>query len=347
MINRREHPDQPSSTVSMRTPSVPHTSFGRLVVIVPSCWADLPWGRRCGDIKAFSRISRSTRVRETRISPRIRDRDHTVRCPSPMNGETPDRPGWPPEGRRRASWVSGRAAVPRVAPHCSTRAPERHRSSNAEIRAPADSLQPIRLAGAARSSGSFRRPPVDQRVSGLPFLAQQFVFHDQLANAPGRLTKPGLQRIVLALLQASIDTGQGTLAPFFEPVYRYRNFARNGISGSPRKSRKTTCSSDWPTTVSLRRPRRGRFQSRYALLPPPPAQPWRSSTSSACSTPFPETRFTQNRVQKNRRRFNRHFRRLSLRSMVAVSIESYPIRLLKLAGSSDDHFEDGSRRLPA
>ena len=60
--------------------------------------------------------------------------------------------------------------------------------------------------------------PVDQRVSGLPVLAQQFVFHDQLTNAPGRLAKLCLQRIVLVLLEASIDTGQGTLAPFFEPA---------------------------------------------------------------------------------------------------------------------------------
>ena len=52
--------------------------------------------------------------------------------------------------------------------------------------------------------------------------------------------------------------------------------------------------SGWPTTASLRRPRRGRFQSRYALLPPPPAQPQRHSISSASSTPFPDTGFTPN-----------------------------------------------------
>src|SRR5260370_5340837 len=71
-----------------------------------------------------------------------------------------------------------------------------------------------------------------------------------------------------------------------KPRAKWRPPARRATSA------RRLVSSDWPTTVSLRRPRRGRFQSRYALLPPPPAQPRPSSTSSACSTPFPETRFT-------------------------------------------------------
>ena len=66
-------------------------------------------------------------------------------------------------------------------------------------------------------------------MSGLPFLAQDLDFHDQLANAPGGLAKLCLQRIVLALLEARIHAGQGTPAPFLEPVDRHRYLARNGI----------------------------------------------------------------------------------------------------------------------
>jgi hypothetical protein len=77
-------------------------------------------------------------------------------------------------------------------------------------------------------------------VSGLPFLAQDLDFHDQLANAPGGLAKLGLQRIVLALLEARIHTGQGTLAPFLEPVYRLEEWREMASTGSPRNRRKTT-----------------------------------------------------------------------------------------------------------
>jgi hypothetical protein len=66
-------------------------------------------------------------------------------------------------------------------------------------------------------------------VSGLPFIAQDLDFHTQFANAPGCLAKLCLQPIVLGLLEGGTNTGQGTLAPFFEPVYRHRNFARNGV----------------------------------------------------------------------------------------------------------------------
>src|SRR6266852_2063608 len=55
--------------------------------------------------------------------------------------------------------------------------------------------------------------------------------------AAGPLPWPGGQRrnwylhyyYPCAASGPSIDTGQGTLAPFFEPVYRYRNLARNGV----------------------------------------------------------------------------------------------------------------------
>src|SRR5260370_4761401 len=71
-----------------------------------------------------------------------------------------------------------------------------------------------------------------------------------------------------------------------KPRAKWRPPARRATSA------RRLVSSDWPTTGSIRRPRRGRFPSRYALLPPPPAPPPPSSASSALSTPFPETRFT-------------------------------------------------------
>jgi hypothetical protein len=70
---------QPSSTVSIRMPSVPHISFGRSVVIVPSCRVGTPWGRRCGESSRVSRIRRNTCVRETRMSRRMRSRAQTMR----------------------------------------------------------------------------------------------------------------------------------------------------------------------------------------------------------------------------------------------------------------------------
>src|SRR3954466_123505 len=42
---------------------------------------------RCGDSSACSRISRSTRLRETRTPSRVRSRAQTLRCPSPVQGE--------------------------------------------------------------------------------------------------------------------------------------------------------------------------------------------------------------------------------------------------------------------
>src|SRR5712664_3947898 len=134
----------------MRTPSVPHISFGRLVVIVPSCRDDVPWGRRCGDSKAFSRIRRSTRVRETRMSRRIRSRAHTLRLPLTGKGRGRQIGA---DGLQKVSvghlWF--RAAPLRHEWHhvarlaCLTGIDRRTRES----KHPADPLQPIRLAGAS------------------------------------------------------------------------------------------------------------------------------------------------------------------------------------------------------
>ena len=77
----------PSSNVKTRTPSVPHITFGACVTIVPACTRAAPWRPRCGESSLCARITRSTRVRATRIPSKIRSRAWTFRWPSPWNGE--------------------------------------------------------------------------------------------------------------------------------------------------------------------------------------------------------------------------------------------------------------------
>jgi hypothetical protein len=55
-----------SRTVVIRVPSVAHITFGASVTIVRSCSEAGCSRARCGDSRAFSRISRSTRLRATR-----------------------------------------------------------------------------------------------------------------------------------------------------------------------------------------------------------------------------------------------------------------------------------------
>ena len=77
----------PSSNVKTRPPSVPHITFGACVTIVPACTRAVPWRPRCGESSLCARITRSTRVRGTRIPSKIRSRAWTFRWPSPWNGE--------------------------------------------------------------------------------------------------------------------------------------------------------------------------------------------------------------------------------------------------------------------
>ena len=77
----------PSSTVGICVASVPHIRFGAVVIMRPS-WASPCRARwRCGDSRPFSRINRSTRLRATRMPSSMRSRAHTLRCPSPIQGE--------------------------------------------------------------------------------------------------------------------------------------------------------------------------------------------------------------------------------------------------------------------
>jgi hypothetical protein len=56
----------PSLTVSTVAPSVAHILSGASVTMVPSCAFASPRGRRWGDSSEFSRIRRSTRLRDVR-----------------------------------------------------------------------------------------------------------------------------------------------------------------------------------------------------------------------------------------------------------------------------------------
>ena len=55
--------------------------------MVPSCTFISPCRLRWGESSPCVRITRNTRVRETRIRSRIRSRAWTLRWPSPWNGE--------------------------------------------------------------------------------------------------------------------------------------------------------------------------------------------------------------------------------------------------------------------
>jgi len=74
----------PSCTVAIWVASVARITFGALVIICRSCGASLRVRARCGDNRAFSRI---TRLRATRMPSITRSRAQTLRWPSPVHGE--------------------------------------------------------------------------------------------------------------------------------------------------------------------------------------------------------------------------------------------------------------------
>jgi len=77
----------PSCTVAIWVASVAHITFGALVMIRRSCGASVRVRARCGDNRACSRITRSTRLRATRMQSITRSRAQTLRWPSPVHGE--------------------------------------------------------------------------------------------------------------------------------------------------------------------------------------------------------------------------------------------------------------------
>jgi hypothetical protein len=69
----------PSRTVATWVASVAHIRFGASVTMLRSC-VSAGWRcERCGDSRAFSRISRSTRLRATRMPSSTRRRAQTLR----------------------------------------------------------------------------------------------------------------------------------------------------------------------------------------------------------------------------------------------------------------------------
>jgi len=77
----------PFCTVVIWVASVAHMTFGAAVMIRRSCAAAGHGWARCGESRACWRISRSTRLRETRMPSSARNRAHTLRWPSPVQGE--------------------------------------------------------------------------------------------------------------------------------------------------------------------------------------------------------------------------------------------------------------------
>jgi hypothetical protein len=77
----------PSWTVVTWVASVAHITFGASVVMCLSCDVSGRGRARCGESRVCSRISRSTRLRETRMPSMARSRAQTFRWPSPVQGE--------------------------------------------------------------------------------------------------------------------------------------------------------------------------------------------------------------------------------------------------------------------
>ena len=65
----------------------------------PSCGVAVRVRARCGDNRVFSRISRRTRLRLTRMVSVTRNRAQTLRCPSPVQGD-----------RSRSLWIAASKA---------------------------------------------------------------------------------------------------------------------------------------------------------------------------------------------------------------------------------------------
>jgi len=77
----------PSCTVVIWVASVAHITLGAVVMIFRSCGASVRVRARCGDSRLCSPITRSTRLRATRMPLITRSRAQTLRWPSPVHGE--------------------------------------------------------------------------------------------------------------------------------------------------------------------------------------------------------------------------------------------------------------------
>ena len=184
MIDSGKHPDPPLSTVSIRMPSCPTFRLGELPAASHRATLGCPRG---GD-GATARHARADQAQHPgagdAMSRSMRSRTQTLRWPSPVKGEAPDRCGWPPGTRhlapsascpRRIGYKSASLVDSRA---CCAWSVERRKSSSdtpAQIR--------VSLPAPSEIARSSRRLPADQRALYSPFLLQDLDFPDQFANS--------------------------------------------------------------------------------------------------------------------------------------------------------------------
>ena len=176
---------QPSSSVNSRTPSVPHMRLAAWVMISPTWGFPITAAAAMGREQVVrSRITRSTRLLETRMPRQTRSRAQTLRCPSPSQGDASrsasmatSRASSEIEGFGPRRFAGGRSAV------ACCRLISWRRTRNGQ------NPRPHRPAGGRRNPcrnerwrHSSPRPPPPQRAGRLRLGLQQFHLHDQLPD---------------------------------------------------------------------------------------------------------------------------------------------------------------------
>ena len=201
--NGGEYP-APAVHRNTRTPSVPHMRLGAWVMISPT-WGSATARQRLS--RLFSRITRSTRLRETRMPRQTRSRAQTLRCPSPSQGglqvglDGHQQKG-EIEGFGPRRFAGGRSAVACCRDFMARQNPRPHR--------PAGGRRPNPCRERWRHSSP--RPPPPQRAGRLRLASSSSTC---MINSPIRPVPP--HRIALAFLERGIDPGDRLLTPLLEP----------------------------------------------------------------------------------------------------------------------------------
>ena len=217
MLDGGEYPAPAVVRVNTRTPSVPHMRLGAWVMISPT-WGFPPRRRqRWGESRLFSRITRSTRLRETRMPRQTRSRAQTLRCLALPAGMPPGRPRWPPaEPRPRSTlrspalcwWALSGGLLPGF-----------HGVERGTGKTPGrtDPLEAVGQTRAGRGGGTHRRDlrrPKGPDVSVLASSSSTCMINSPTLHGDVQFR---LYRIALAFLERGIDPGDRLLTPLLEP----------------------------------------------------------------------------------------------------------------------------------
>ena len=156
--------------------------MGAEVTIVPSCAFISPCRPRCGESSPCARITRNTRVRETRMSSRIRSRAWTLRWPSPWNGEHQV------AANGANSCASDSAGVGPRRPGPAPRSGRRTRARRASARPLPRSTHPLETVAPPRRRGGRRAHRTSASLKGgdAPMRGHAPALNRQLANDPAR-----------------------------------------------------------------------------------------------------------------------------------------------------------------